>query len=113
MVRSFPELATNVSFSTLPYNDYNSPVEIKRPAYLPQKPPLCHCRPSGCQVSKVCILGCILQSRTRVVPERFPLRGKVAVASGDAHEESVVLLQDGRVGDLRDRGVFGRSVHLG
>lgn len=58
-------------------------------------------------------MGCILQSRTRVVPEGFPLRGKVAVASGDAHEESVVLLEDGRVGDIRNRGVFGRSVHLG
>jgi hypothetical protein len=41
------------------------------------------------------------------------LRGEVAVTSGDTHEEGIVLLEDGRVGDLRDRGVLGRSVHLG
>jgi hypothetical protein len=48
-----------------------------------------------------------------VIPEGSPLRGEVAVASGDAHEEGIVLLEDGRVGDLRDRSVLRRSVHLG
>jgi hypothetical protein len=48
-----------------------------------------------------------------VVPEGPPLRGEVAVASGNAHKESIVLLEDRRVGDLGDRGVLGRSVHLG
>jgi len=48
-----------------------------------------------------------------VVPEGPPLRGEVAVASGDAHEEGIVLLEDGGVGDLGDGGVLGRSVHLG
>ena len=47
------------------------------------------------------------------VPEGPPLRGEVAVAGGDAHQEGIVLLQDGRVADLGDGGVFGGSVHLG
>lgn len=48
-----------------------------------------------------------------VVPEGSPLRGEVAVARGDAHQEGIVLLEDGRVGDLGDGGVLGGSVHLG
>lgn len=50
---------------------------------------------------------------TSPVPERFPLCREVAVASGDTHEEGIVLLEDGGVADLGDRGVLGRSVHLG
>lgn len=48
-----------------------------------------------------------------VVPEGPPLGREVAVAGGDTHKEGIVLLEDGGVGDLRDRGVLGRSVHLG
>ena len=47
------------------------------------------------------------------VPEGPPLRGEVAVAGGDAHEESIVLLENGGVGDLRDGVVLRGSVHLG
>lgn len=47
------------------------------------------------------------------VPEGPPLRGEVAVAGGDAHEEGIVLLEDGGVGNLRDGVVLGGSVHLG
>ena len=47
------------------------------------------------------------------VPEGPPLGGEVAVAGGDAHQEGIVLLEDGGVGDLGDGGVLGRSVHLG
>ena len=47
------------------------------------------------------------------VPEGPPLRGEVAVAGGNAQEEGIVLLEDGRVADLRDGGVLGGSVHLG
>lgn len=48
-----------------------------------------------------------------VVPEGSPLGGPVAVAGGDAEEERVVLLEHRGVGDLGDRLVLGRSVHLG
>ena len=48
-----------------------------------------------------------------VVPEGPPLGREVAVASGNAHKEGIVLLEDGGVADLRDGGVLGRSVHLG
>lgn len=47
------------------------------------------------------------------VPEGPPLGGEVAVAGGDAHQEGIVLCEDGGVGDLRDGGVLGGSVHLG
>lgn len=47
------------------------------------------------------------------VPEGPPLGGEVAVASGDAHQEGIVLCEDGGVGDLGDGGVLGGSVHLG
>lgn len=48
-----------------------------------------------------------------VVPEGPPLGREVSVAGGDTHEESIVLLEDRGVGDLRDRGVLRGSVHLG
>jgi len=48
-----------------------------------------------------------------VVPEGPPLGGEVAVAGGDTHKEGIVLLKDGGVGDVGDRRVLGRSVHLG
>lgn len=47
------------------------------------------------------------------VPEGPPLCGEVAVAGGDAHKEGIVLLEDGGVADLGNRGVLGGSVHLG
>lgn len=47
----------------------------------------------------------------RLVPERLPLRGEVAVASGDPEQEAVVLLECLGVGEDGDRG-FGRGVHF-
>ena len=49
----------------------------------------------------------------RVVPEGPPLRGEVAVARRDAHQEGVVLLEGRGVGHLGDRAVLFRRVHLG
>jgi hypothetical protein len=47
------------------------------------------------------------------VPEGPPLRGEVAIAGGNAHQEGIVLLEDRRIADLGDGGVLGGSVHLG
>lgn len=46
------------------------------------------------------------------VPERAPLGGEVAVAGGDTQKESIVLLEDGGVGEGGDGVVLGRGVHL-
>jgi len=48
-----------------------------------------------------------------LVPESFPLGRKVAVTGGDANEEGVVLLEDGRVVEDGDVCGLGGGVHLG
>lgn len=49
---------------------------------------------------------------TGVVPERFPLDGKVSVTGGYAEEEGIVFFEFGG-GDEGDGGVLARCVHLG
>lgn len=49
---------------------------------------------------------------TGAVPEGLPLGGEVAVAGGDTQKESIVLLEDGGVGEGGDGVVLGRGVHL-
>lgn len=46
------------------------------------------------------------------VPESSPLGWEVAVTSRNPNEESIILLKDGRICDLRDRRVFWRSMHF-
>lgn len=62
-----------------------------------------------------CILAPIsatLPLLTSAVPESSPLGWEVAVTSRNPHEESIVLLKDGRICDLRDRRVFWGSMHF-
>ena len=49
----------------------------------------------------------------RLVPERLPLGGEVAVARRDADQVAVVLQQLGRVVEHGHGGGLGRGVHLG
>ena len=48
----------------------------------------------------------------RLVPEGLELCGEVAVAGGDAEEDSVEFFEDGGVVEGGDRGVLGGCVHL-
>ena len=50
---------------------------------------------------------------TGLVPEGLPLRGEVAEAGRDAHQEAVVLLEGGGVRQDGDVGLLAGGVHLG
>ena len=48
-----------------------------------------------------------------MIPEVLPLRGKIAIAGGDAEEEGVVFLKLVRGGEGDGGGVLGGGVHFG